>query len=174
MRSLIYFVLVGVAACDSGPQELVVNGDFEIKPTADTGPVPGWNIINGEAVVDSAMPLHGAASLRMTAVYGTPPDWWGNQSIATADLEPGRRYRLSAWLMTPDDAWVAVWLYGDPTYEISGELAIHGPGDWQYVESIFEVPAGQESYRLVFDVTPGNGVTSDVTGWFDDISLQPE
>jgi alpha-N-arabinofuranosidase len=135
----------------------------------------GWEVTTYGArpsVEKDAGVVHkGKQSLRLSATE--PSDTALSQEVR---LEPGRLYRLSAWVRTRglDPRGAAV--YGTLQVQNSGGRgtiaagANHGgDGDWQEVVVPFEAPAGGLTRVCLFFVGFGKGTG---TVWFADLRLE--
>ncbi|WP_416972746.1 Tat pathway signal sequence domain protein [Streptomyces sp. 4F14] len=153
----------------TGSPYAIANPGFEANGGWE---MPGWaNAGGGTWTRDTTVARTGAASLKLQV--GTDTGYSYVNSYGKVKIGTGT-YRYGAWIKT--DGVTGLGAHIDPLfYDANGNrvgndhkvYAAQGTHDWEYVEFVFDTPAGVTQMQLHLRLSgPG-------TAWFDDVTLTP-
>ncbi|HJV98760.1 MAG TPA: heparinase II/III family protein [Arthrobacter sp.] len=145
------------------------------NPSAEEGTTSpaNWKTYNyatpkATMVWDSAVAHSGSKSLRIDGVPGGIGDW---QQINYVPVTPGI-YKFGFWVKgqnaAPGDIRPLVIFRNANGQTVGGDKIVQNSvstGDWTYVESVLEAPAGAVSVRIDYRLYNAG------TAWFDDVSI---
>lgn len=136
----------------------------------------GWKLQawkgKAKALLDTSTRHTGQRSLK---IEGGPDEGWasvgvGVQNKPNFSLNPGHRYKISAWIKTKnvyDAAFLRIkvqYKSGDTEYFVTEN--IYGTNEWKYIEKDISA-RGENTVQYLAAQLKGKGVA-----WFDDISLE--
>jgi hypothetical protein len=165
-----------VPSSRTGPGPLLVNGDFEdLLAEFPDGwqKVPGYKgvLYSGQSACDAQQHHAGRLSLRLRNTEPGQIAQVAQNVTVGGNLQPGRTYRLSAWMKTAgvkqaNAITLATFATG---LKATGGWRIAVPrsdSDWTRGSADFSVPAASEMLRIMLHLSgPG-------TLWLDDLRLE--
>lgn len=168
-RYLIYFDNARAVSPPDHARPGLVNGGFESGKTSPDD----WDTLSADAqhrvdwVADAP---HGGRRCIRTTVEAGSPSTWVQAGQSDIPVQPGARYRLTAWVRAQDVRGTAGWyvhVHADRPMVVN-QIANAGEGsyDWRKITLDFTAPAKARS-ATVGTVLHGTG-----TAWFDDVSLE--
>ncbi len=151
--------------------ELVVNAGFEQPASIKTLP-DSWRADTGVYSLDRTVKRSGEASLKYE---NTDPNRY-RLAAQTVPLQPGRKYRFSAWIKTDEisgqesGATICLEWQGKDGKWMGGSYpsGVKGTADWRQVEGVVRIPKEAGAVNLQCYVR--KGMTG--TAWFDDVAIE--
>jgi len=171
MIRFLFSAVILATAATAGAAELVVNGGFEEAAAKAAGPA-AWSGDPAVFSLDREVKRSGEASLRYENSDANRYRLAGQK----VPLQPGRKYRVSAWVKTDgiagqeSGATICLEWQGPDGKWMGGSYpsGVKGTSDWRQVETITRLPKEAGSVNLACYVR--KGMTG--TAWFDDVEIE--
>lgn len=155
-------------------KKLIKEYDFE-KGIDDWTPVKESTKLERSSAVKHS----GEASMKISGTV--PSKVWNIARSGSYDLEPGKQYRLTAWVLVesignpdfPPKLKSELWQGGNFSSNATTEgYKLEKKGEWQELQIVFKAPEGP-SPKEIFSVEKGTFEESwDVVMFVDDIKLE--